>query len=143
MSEDKHWNDLEEYKNIHGEAQSYNPEDKESVRDIWNKRAKIDKEKLPDRLLHKLEVNSLIKHISKSDKVLDAGCGSGYSSRRISKFCSEVKGIDFAKELIKKAKNEDTPSNTEFQEGDITNLKFKDGTFDKVITQLVLINLVI
>ena len=120
----------------------FDSSDTESVKKIWNERAKIDKEKLPDRLQHQLEVNSLIKHISKADKVLDAGCGSGFSSRQISKFCSEIIGIDFAKELIKKANLSNSSPNCEYQYGDVTNLKFKDETFDKVITQRVLINLV-
>lgn len=142
MSNKEHWNKLNEYKEIHGDKKSYDPNHTESVRKIWNERAKMGKEKLPDKLQHQLEVNSLIKQISKSDIVLDAGCGSGFSSYQISKVCSEIIGIDFAKELIKKANSLDKPSNVDFQFGDITNLKFPDNNFDKVITQRVLINLV-
>ncbi|MBI21954.1 MAG: hypothetical protein CL780_06885 [Chloroflexi bacterium] len=142
MSNKEHWNKLDDYKEIHGDKKSYDPNHTESVRKIWNERGKTGKEKLPDKLQHQLEVNSLITQISKSDIVLDAGCGSGFSSRQISRICSEIVGIDFAKELIKKANSLDKPSNVDFQFGDITNLKFVDNNFDKVITQRVLINLV-
>ncbi len=142
MSKKEHWNKLDEYKGIHGDEELFDSHETESVREIWNQRGKKDKEKLPDRLQHQLEVNSLIKQIIKSDKVLDAGCGSGYSSRKISPFCSEIIGIDFAKELIKKASSNDRPENVNFQFGDITDLEFENNFFDKVITQRVLINLV-
>ena len=115
MSNKEHWNKLDDYKEIHGDKKSYDPNHTESVRKIWNERGKTGMEKLPDKLQHQLEVNSLITQISKSDIVLDAGCGSGFSSRQISRICSEIVGIDFAKELIKKANSLDKPSNVDFQ----------------------------
>jgi len=141
MAKKKHWNKLNEYTAIHGNQGSYDSNNTESIKKIWNERAISGKEKLPDKLQHELETNSLIKHISPSDKVLDVGCGSGCSSFIISNHCSEIIGVDYAKELIKKAKNKRKISNLKFQEGDITNLNFEDKTFDKVMTQRVLINL--
>ena len=142
MSEKKHWNSSEEYKEIHGKSSSYDPKDSQSVKKIWNERAVSGKEKLPDRLQHQLELNSLLKHISSNDKVLDAGCGSGFSSRSIAKHCHKICGIDFAENLIAKAKKEPEIKNLDFYVEDIKNLSFEPRTFDKVITQRVLINLV-
>jgi len=142
MSDKGFWNSSEEYIGIHGKNSSYDPEDSESVKKIWNERAKSGKEKLPDRLQHELEVNSLLKHISFDDKVLDAGCGSGFSSRIISEHCSKICGIDFAEDLIAKAKKESKIKNLDFYVEDIKNLSFESKVFDKVITQRVLINLV-
>ena len=78
----------------------------------------------------------------KGERILDAGCGIGYYSfELVTKFCCNVNGVDIdledielAKQIIKKTH----VSNVEFSVCDISELKFDDETFDKVIFSEVL-----
>jgi len=136
-----HWNDSKEYTVIHGSSSSdFAEEESEAMQKMWNKRAVEGNEKLPDRLQHKLELNSIIASVPKSSIILDAGCGSGYSSRSLNEKGFSVYGIDFAEDLIKKAQKE-SDSEISFQVADILNLPFSDSKFDVVLTQRVIQNL--
>lgn len=78
----------------------------------------------------------------KNERVLDAGCGIGYYSFELAtKFACKVDGVDIdaedielAKQIIKKTH----VPNMEFSVCDISELKFGDETFDKVILSEVL-----
>lgn len=79
--------------------------------------------------------NSLIKtFLTKRNnlKILDAGCGPGAMLPTLSKY-GDVIGIDVSDEALKYAKKRG-----EVIKGDITNLKFKNQTFDIVICMDVL-----
>lgn len=55
-------------------------------------------------LLVSLAKYKFVKSImSERDLVLDIGCGTGYGTFYLSKFCKEITGIDIDKEQIKKA----------------------------------------
>lgn len=65
---------------------------------------------------------------------MDAGCGSGYGTYYLSKNgANMIVGIDrstIAIKYVKKYKNQ----NIDFIQMDVCDLKFKDGSFDKVIS---------
>ncbi len=76
----------------------------------------------------------------KGKKILDAGCGEGYLSRRYAKKGATVTGVDISNKLIELCKK-DAIENTTFFVGDICNLaSFSDNSFDTVISNLVLLN---
>lgn len=50
-----------------------------------------------------IRINSVIRELNKSDFVLDAGCGDGYSSSMIAPHVKSLVGIDLEKSKIKKA----------------------------------------
>lgn len=65
-------------------------------------------------------------------KILDAGCGPGAMLPHLKKY-GDVIGIDLSDEALKYAKKRGVA-----KKGDITNLKFKNETFDLVICMDVL-----
>jgi len=73
----------------------------------------------------------------KGKKILDLGCGPGFYLSKLKKRGAKVKGIDFSKELIRIAKQENP--DVEIKYGDITkNLSYKNSEFDAIISPLVL-----
>jgi len=73
----------------------------------------------------------------KGKRILDLGCGPGFYLNKLSKKGAKVKGIDFSKELIKIAREENPKVEVIF--GDITKrLPYKNLEFDVVISPLVL-----
>ena len=73
----------------------------------------------------------------KGKKVLDLGCGEGYSSRQMAEYGAEVTGIDFSPKLINRAKeiNISDSRSVNYLHGDMTNLnKIADGSQDKVVS---------
>ncbi|MGM9988019.1 MAG: class I SAM-dependent methyltransferase [Bacillaceae bacterium] len=72
-------------------------------------------------------------YIKENNTVLDAGCGPGYSSYRISQWNVNVIGIDFSPEMIQLAnKSYQNPLLT-FSVGDLSHLSFDDESFDFII----------
>lgn len=72
--------------------------------------------------------------------ILDAGCGNGYLSRRLAKTAFRVIGIDFTPELIKIAKSNNNPPNTEFIEGNLEKLPFSESIYDVILCNMVLMD---
>ena len=74
------------------------------------------------------------------DRVLDVGCGTGNLAFAIARR-SNVKavcGIDSTTAFIDSATNKNSDPRIEFRVGDAGALPFRDGTFDKVLSLLVL-----
>jgi len=75
------------------------------------------------------------KMLSKSDIVLDLGCGNGYSSHFFSKFCQKVIGVDLYSN-IENVSNKFANANISFYEHDILKPlpeKILDENFTSVI----------
>jgi ubiquinone/menaquinone biosynthesis C-methylase UbiE len=75
-------------------------------------------------------------------RVLDAGCGGGFYSLRLSEKGAKVSGIDSSREMIKIATDKVSGRmlNVEFMVGDVSDLRFEDNMFDLVLSTLVLMN---
>ena len=95
-----------------------------------------------------LEVQEIVKWLTDGDRVLDVGCGNGYSTVQ---FASQkrvsIRGIDYVPESIEQANARlaavTTPlrGSTEFTVGDVMALDEPANAYDKVIAIRVLINL--
>lgn len=76
------------------------------------------------------------------DKVLSIGSGPGILETFLAKeFKCEITGIDIAEKLLEVAENlakREGLKNVDFIYGDARNLKFKDNSFDKVISHATL-----
>ena len=73
-------------------------------------------------------VNKSKKYVKSGGKILEGGCGMGQQVYKLQKSGYEAIGVDYARstiERIKKAK-----PNLDVRFGDVTNLEFKDETFD-------------
>ncbi len=85
-------------------------------------------------LIHKLQESIEHKHVlnelkpKKCDRILEIGCNSGRFTRKLSKYCRKVIGIDLNKEAIKKSKLDNLICM------DAESLDFKGGSFDKIVS---------
>ncbi|MGB9911609.1 MAG: class I SAM-dependent methyltransferase [Microgenomates group bacterium] len=70
--------------------------------------------------------------VKKGEKILDAGCGTGYLLNFVCPPLVEGMGVDISSFAIKKAKK--LFPKLKFFQADITNLPFKDNFFDKVFS---------
>lgn len=78
-----------------------------------------------------------LEHILPTDRVLDLGCGNGRVTFGVAEKATEVVGIDFNVDGIRKAREQYQRENLRFVEGDALTYDF-DGRFDKVILSNVL-----
>ena len=62
--------------------------------------------------------------------VLDAGCGEGYGTDLLAQNAKKVIGVDYAKKVIKKAASKYRKPNLTYKVMDLTNLEYKDSSFD-------------
>jgi len=95
-----------------------------------------------------LEAREIQQRLEDGDRVLDVGCGNGYSTvrfaaaRRIA-----IRGIDYIPQMIDEARvrasalDQRLTGTVEFAVGDVSDLKEPASGYDKVIAIRVLINL--
>ena len=110
----------------------------------------------PDFNLREIEIDFIIDSIRKNTnvtnktplKILDIGCGNGYTDIRIAKVLKvEIVGVDFSKEMIRGAEHlreefkDEIMSFPIFQVGDICKLNWSDDYFDVVISERCILNL--
>jgi ubiquinone/menaquinone biosynthesis C-methylase UbiE len=100
----------------------------------------------PDFNLREVENHYLSRWLCDDIRVLDAGCGNGYSTlSHAARYRADFTGVDFVREMIDSA-NEmkdqfQLRGRVEFQVADVTDLRFANGAFDTVISQRCLLNL--
>jgi 2-polyprenyl-3-methyl-5-hydroxy-6-metoxy-1,4-benzoquinol methylase len=104
----------------------------------------------PDLNMRELEIEFIVGAIQKfstgTPRIVDLGCGNGYSTLRIaSAVDGAVTGIDFAESLIVEAgelaKQMGVKSAPKFRVGDITTMPIPGKSFDIVVTERVLLNM--
>lgn len=81
-------------------------------------------------------INRLLDSQKKKQSLLDAGCGIGLNTFLIAKKGFKVSGVDMDNKkimLAKKILSKIDYSNVDFYQMDITNLKFKNQSFDSAI----------
>lgn len=119
----------------------------ENIRAIYRARATVDRYATsPDFNLRELEIESICRYLSANKRVLDVGCGNGYSTLSFAgQFESDFTGIDFVPEMVEAAEQlrlkARPKGNVRFEVGDATQLKFDDESFDIVVSQRCLLNL--
>jgi SAM-dependent methyltransferase len=111
----------------------------------WNQKAKnsLDNESVTHSDIHQrqFEISTLIKYLDKTDKVLDIGCGNGFSTIFFSDYCQEIMGGDFSPEMVKRARIENSKNGLiKFEIIDARNFNL-EIKFSKIITQRCLINI--
>ncbi len=118
-----------------------------AVKDRYIKEASTDKYATSqDQHLRELEIRAMSKHLSNGLRILDIGCGNGYTIAKLaSEFESEFIGIDLSEPMISCAKeitvNLNLKGKAEFRTGNILDLDIDSNSFDVVITERLLINL--
>jgi len=137
----------------------------ENVRDFWNREAEEwghnPQVTIRDHYFRLLELNLICQLIKGRSKVLDIGCGTGFSTLFYGQEVREIVGADFAQSMVRWARRflDDAEyfrrtmaeyaaenriglrGNIRFEEGNILDLKYPAATFDAVVAERVLINL--
>jgi len=84
---------------------------------------------------------NVLKTHFKEPKILEIGCGNGYTAEQIVKQLDvNLMCIDLCEDFIEIAQKR-TLENVTFRIGDVLNLEFNDASFDIVYTERCLINL--
>lgn len=100
---------------------------------------------ISDINIRNLEINALLNYLEDAKKVLEIGCGNGYTATKIVQQRNiDLVAIDTSSELIRIAKERtmvDMKGKVHFEVGDILHMNFADKSFDGVFTERCLINI--
>lgn len=80
-------------------------------------------------------------NLSDNLKILDLGCGSGFFTRILAEQCkANITGVDIDAKLIEGARKiaRKEGLHIKFEVGDITNIKYKENSFDIVMCDIML-----
>lgn len=126
----------------------------EEVKRFWDERAiqygTDARATLGETTLRKYEIKAILKYLKDGMRVLDAGCGNGYSTITFAQQRKlEIVGVDFSQEMVRFAKENfkrfikrnDRQSKVEFVIGDVLNLPLASDLYDIVVTERCLQNL--
>jgi len=125
---------------------------KKDIRKFWDDKAKEyqqqERATSPDVIDRKLEIENIVKYIKNNTKVLDIGCGNGYSTIEFAKMKNvKITGVDYSDEMIKHANialgklENKLQRRIRFHVEDVLRMDSKEK-FDAVVTCRCLINLV-
>ncbi len=123
------------------------------IKQFWDEQAKAhgiaSAATMPDQFLKDLEVKNIAKYLGPGLSVADLGCGNGYSTfHYASAFDIRICGLDYSDMMIQKAEeakeklDEKIRLRVQFRVGDIKGTDFPASSYDCVITDRCLINLV-
>jgi ubiquinone/menaquinone biosynthesis C-methylase UbiE len=111
----------------------------------WNTRAqKVANDievNIMDIFQRNLEYEAICPYIKKDMKVLEIGCGNGYSTSVFRKSAKFVDAFDYAEEMIKRARTTVKETNNSFFVDNVLEPKHLKKQYDLVICVRVLINL--
>lgn len=95
-----------------------------------------------------LEIKAIADRLEDGDSVLDIGCANGYSTVRYAMLRDvRIQGIDYIPQMIEQARerveaiSKSLCGQVDFSVGDITALSLTSGSYNKVISTRVIINL--
>lgn len=120
------------------------------VREFWDGRA-LDPANDDSQVTHRdvwqrwLEIETIRRYLKPTDRLLDVGCGAGYTTLRIAGEVAEAVGVDFSDEMVAravKAAGRDGTAGVRFEAGDVLTLSPERlGLFDVALSSRCLINL--
>jgi SAM-dependent methyltransferase len=79
-----------------------------------------------------------VASIAHGSRVLDVGCGTGVLSMALADSGTWVVGIDASEPYLEAARRHRFHANITYELGDICHMRFEDGSFDAVVSTLVL-----
>ena len=118
-----------------------------SIKEFWDTQAAQYRESdiatAPDHYYRELEISRILPHIPSHAKVLDVGCGNGYSTAIFARERPRATfmGIDFSETMIKSAIKKPKQNNLSFAICDVLDLNSLGQKFNTVISTRCLINL--
>jgi len=118
-----------------------------AVRERYLKEASTDKYATSDDMnLREIEISAISKHLFDGLKVLDIGCGNGYSTTSLAAiYESNFLGLDLSESMIEAAvqrsKGLKLNGSIQFRVANVLDMQIEPESFDVVITERLLINL--
>lgn len=118
------------------------------VKRFWQERA-ADQSVSDAEVTHRdvwqrwLEIESIKPYLRRDDRLLDVGCGTGYTTRALAPCVRETLGVDFSDAMIERARRgaAGIPA-LRFEVADVLSLDAgRFGTFDAALSVRCLINL--
>jgi len=119
--------------------------DKKNIQ-YWNKAAREYCGSIGDietdlRVIYQPAIDELLARVD-GKRILDAGCGEGYYSRRLSSQGAFVTGIDGSKKMIALAKKKKTKTHVDYRVMNLTQeLDFPEREFDLVLANMVFMDI--
>lgn len=111
----------------------------------WNSRAASvasDVEvNIMDVFQREFEYDYVCRYLKPAMRVLEVGCGNGFSTRRFRPQVQHVDAFDFAENMIERARTTVGETNNRFFHDNLLAPKNVQGTYDAVVCIRVLINL--
>jgi SAM-dependent methyltransferase len=119
------------------------------VKELWQSRARepgVNDREVTHRDVWQrwLEIEMIRRFLLPGDRLLDVGCGNGYTTRAVAPLVRETVGLDFSPEMIERARRTvvDTAPNLRFEVCDVRSLEAAQlGQFDVALSERCLINL--
>lgn len=121
----------------------------DQAKKYWDGQAKehgaSDLATAPDTAYRQLEISRILPHIE-GPRVLDIGCGNGYSTLKFKEEYPSFQftGADYSEQMIKEAKKAANGINVSFIVADVRDLSYDTGLdrpYDTIISERCLINL--
>lgn len=111
----------------------------------WNERAasvaKDVEVNLMDIFQREIEYDYVCRYLDTSMRVLEVGCGNGYSTDRFRPLVQHIDAFDYAEQMIERAKEAFGETNNRFIHDNVLDPQTLEGPYDTVICVRVLINL--
>ena len=111
----------------------------------WNTRARSvasDIEvNIMDIFQRELEYDYVCKYLQPTMRILEVGCGNGFSTERFRPLVAHVDAFDFAEDMVERARAKVGEQNNRFFHDNLLAPKNIKDTYDAVICVRVLINL--
>jgi SAM-dependent methyltransferase len=112
---------------------------------FWSERAGSQKSgknvNLLDTCQREIEFDYIARFLDKSMRLLEVGCGNGYSTSVFREQVKWVDAFDYSAEMVARARQETGESNNRFFEDSILEPRHLEPPYDMVICVRVLINL--
>ena len=123
----------------------------QGIRRYWEKNARTyglsHEASWTDRYAIELEVREMGRQLEDGDRVLDAGCGNGFTALHlVSKKQVRLDGIDYIPAMVRNARKRfkaypKLSKRVDFKAGNVTKLDKPSGIYDKVVAVRLFINL--
>jgi SAM-dependent methyltransferase len=111
----------------------------------WNDRAASVAEdvevNLMDIFQREIEYDYVCRYLTRDMRVLEVGCGNGFSTKRFRELANHVDAFDYAERMIERAREAFGETNNRFIHDNLLAPQHLEGPYDTTICVRVLINL--